>query len=318
MLRTKERAAHEPDSAGNDDAVHPHVGPDDPAAAAVQSALAVGLHWMNVNHSAASEGDVEGVHHLRTTTRRLRSALELFRCLTDPAWADRLAAELKWLAGTLGVVRDLDVLIDRVETEAEESETVAALGPLLAGLRERHARASDELRRALRSDRYAGLTADLASSVGSVPLGDDAWEPCRTALPPLVDDAWKRLKRPARALRPDDPDVEFHEVRKQAKRVRYAAETVCDALDPGPAADCGRFARRARKVQDVLGEHQDAVVAAAEIRQAAADHPALGPFNFAAGRLLEQERHAADASRARFFEVWDDLDRKKLRRWLKP
>jgi hypothetical protein len=46
-------------------------------------------------------------------------------------------------------------------------------------------------------------------------------------------------------------------------------------------------------------------------------HPDLGPFNFAAGRLLETERRAADASRARFPAAWDRLDRKKVVGWLK-
>src|SRR5436305_639710 len=131
----------------------PRVRPGDPAAAAVRAALASGLHWLRANDPAARAGDVEGVHHLRTTTRR------------------------------------------------------------------------------------AG-----------------------------------------RALRPADADEAYHEVRKRAKRARYAAETVRDALEPGAADDAGRFARRARKVQDVLGEHQDAVVAAAEVRAAAEAHPGLGPF----------------------------------------
>jgi CHAD domain-containing protein len=317
MLRSQD--LHEP-AATNGDADAPSpVRPDDPAAATVEAALASGLHWLHVNHPGACQGEPEGVHHLRTTTRRLRSALELFRPLVDTAWADRLADELKWLAGALGGVRDLDVLIAGLEAAAApEGDDTEALGPLFHALRDRHTKASRELRKALRSDRYVGLTEALAGTIGEVPLNDDAWEPCRSSLPRLVDEAWNRLKRGGRALKSDDPDEDYHEVRKRAKRARYAAEAVRDALDPGPADDADRFARRAKKVQDVLGEHQDAVVAAAEIRRAAADHPGLGPFNFAAGRLLERERLAADDSRDRFFKAWDRLDRKKVVRWLAP
>jgi hypothetical protein len=68
----------------------------------------------------------------------------------------------------------------------------------------------------------------------------------------------------------------------------------------------------------VLGTHQDAVVAATEICNVAAAHPELGPFNFAAGRLLEREQRAAAETRAAFFGAWDGLDRKKVVRWLKP
>jgi CHAD domain-containing protein len=295
----------------------PKVRPCDPAAAAVQAALAEGLYWLNVNHPAASAGDVEGVHHLRTTTRRLRTALELFRGLTDPAWSDHLADELKWLADTLGAVRDLDVMTHRLSEEASEDLGTELLGPLFDGLRHRHDEASDVLRSALVGDRYDGLVEALAGSVGAIQTGDEAWQPCREVLPGLVHDAWKRLKRPARALTPDDPDADFHEVRKRAKRARYAAEAVARSLDPRDAKDARRFAKRARDVQDVLGAHQDAVVAADEIRRAADDHPDLGPFNFAAGRLLERERAAAATTRARFFEVWDQLDRRKSTLWMR-
>src|SRR4051794_38816087 len=80
------------------------VRPDDPTAEAVRAAPAYGLHGLGVTPPPACAGDPGGVHHLRTTTRRLRSALDLFRPLTDPAWNERLAAELKWLGGALGAV----------------------------------------------------------------------------------------------------------------------------------------------------------------------------------------------------------------------
>ena len=293
----------------------PPVLPDDPASAALQSALATGQHWLGQLQSSASRGNVDGVHHLRTTTRRLRSALELFRPLCDPSWVDHRAEELKWLADALGAVRDLDVLRARIAADGPEAEFAAALGRIVDGLRDRHDRASAALRDALASARYAALTAALA---GAAALNDGAWEPCRKALPPLVNDAWTRLKRAGRALKKDDPDADFHEVRKRAKRARYAAEAVREALGHASADDAKRFARRAKDVQDVLGAHQDAVLAAAEVRRAAAEHPDLGPFNFAAGQLLQRQLQDAADARRRFFNVWNGLDRKKVVRWLTP
>jgi CHAD domain-containing protein len=240
----------------------------------------------------------------------------VFRELTDPHWADHLAEELKWLAGKLGDVRDVDVLIARIEADAE-SDTLDALSPLLATLRDRHVRASESLLEALGGERYECLVRDLPDSIDRIPLADDAWEPCRTALPPLVRETWRRVKRAGRALKLEDPDEEFHEVRKRAKAARYAAEAVREALDDEASASASRFARRAKAVQDILGTHQDAVVLAAEIRKSAADHPDLGPFNFAAGRLEQQERFAAAADRARFFEVWHEFDSKRVLQWLK-
>lgn len=296
----------------------PPVKPGDPAASAVQAALASGLHWLRVNEPGAREGAEDGVHHLRTTTRRLRTALSLYRDLTDSALADRLADELKWLGGQLGGVRDLDVLTARLRSVAQDMGTAGTLSPLFESLGHRHDEASVSLREALRSDRYTTLIGLLTESIGATPTTDAAWEPCRDALPPLVDRVWQHLRKAGEALTPESPDDDFHEVRKRAKRARYAAEAVVDVLDSGPAAGASRFARRVRRVQDVLGEHQDAVIAASEIHKVAAAHPDLGPFNLAAGRLLEHELRAAADSRDRFFDVWDDLERKKALRWLKP
>ena len=316
MLLTKERRT--PGAPRHEKLDLPRVLPGDPAAAVVQAALAVGLHWLRRNQPDACRGVEAGVHHLRTTTRRLRSALDLFRPLTDREWADRLADELKWLAGVLGEVRDLDVLTARLQAAARELDLVEPLGPLFDALRERHDRASATLREALGCARYEGLADALAVAVGAIPLNDDAWRPCRVALPPLIAEAWSRLKRAGRALARDDPDEAFHEVRKRAKRARYAAEAVGDALDRHRADGLRRFVRRAKAVQDVLGAHQDAVVAAFEVRRVALEHFDLGPFNFAAGLLVARDRCAADASRDRFFGVWPELDRKKTTRWLQP
>jgi CHAD domain-containing protein len=321
--RDQDRGDLEP--AANADGVGPDVrsssggrvvGPADPAAQAIQATLAEGLERLRANRTPACCGEVEGVHRLRTTSRRLRSALRVFEGLVEPDWAGRLEAELKWIAGLLGAVRDLDVLKARLQCAAGES--AEALGPLFASLTERHKRASETLHVALQGERFQHLVESLAEAADHPAFRDDAWEPCRTVLPRTVAGAWSRLKKCGRSLTPDDPDENFHEVRKRAKRARYAAEAVAEALGPDQAKEARRFARRATEVQDILGEHQDAIVACQEINRLVADRPHDGPFNLAAGRLLERQEHAARTARAQFFEVWDRLDRKKLVRWLKP
>lgn len=301
-------------------AATPQARPGDPAAVAVRSALAIGLHWLRVNDPLARSGDVDGVHHLRTTTRRLRSTLRLFAPLIDPSWSQRehLEAELKWLAGLIGAVRDVDVLRDRLSDAGRALGILEALAPLFADLDQRHAAASEALASALQSERNEALIVLLADASAILPMTDKAWSPCREVLPVLVRHSWKTLKRGARALRDDTPDEEFHEVRKRAKAARYAAEAVRKSLDRGPRRSAERFAQLARDVQDVLGVHQDSVIAADVIRHASASHPHLGGFNFAAGRLLEVQIRAAEESRAGFFRIWPDLDRKQVVHWLKP
>ncbi|MFO0952380.1 MAG: CHAD domain-containing protein [Isosphaeraceae bacterium] len=301
---------------------HPtrQVRPGDPVSGAVLAAFEEGAYWLGVNLPRARDGDPEGVHHLRTTSRRLRTALDLCDGLADPDWAESLSGELKWLAGLLGAVRDLDVIAARFRASAEEvgeglPETIA---PLFWQFDRRHAEAASELGEALRGPRFGRLEASLIAAASSVPFLDDAREPCREALPRLVLGMWKKLRDEGRDLGPDSPPEAFHGVRKRAKHARYAAEAAAPALDPDSAEAAERFARRARAVQDVLGAHQDASVASLELRKAAAAYPTLGDFNFAVGRLVEREERAAAAGRERFFEVWPRLDRRKLLRWLKP
>jgi CHAD domain-containing protein len=304
------------DDSGDRREPRPAIAPDDPAAVAIRAALARGEGRLRGLGPEAGRGDPEGVHRLRTSSRRLRSELRTFRVLVDAHWARPLEDDLKWLAGLLGAVRDIDVLKERLRRSS--GEALGDLGLLFLTLDERHAEASRALREALAGDRHRDLLRRLAEAAAAPVLQPEAAGPCRSALPPLVASAWKAVKKRGRALGPRDPDEDFHEVRKRAKRARHAAECVADALDPGPAEDARRFARLANEVQDVLGEHQDAIVAAREVRRIAGDHPADGVFNLACGRLLERQEHAARRSRDRFFVVWDRFDRKKHRRWLKP
>jgi CHAD domain-containing protein len=294
----------------------PLIAPDDPAAVAVRASLTRGGQRMRECGPGALEGDIEGVHRLRTSSRRLRSELRTYRDLLDPHWSIALEDELKWLGGLLGAVRDLDVLKDRLRQSA--GELLGALGPLFLALDQRHASASRTLRDGLQGERYRDLLRNLAEAATAPALKPEAEEPCRVVLPSLVAGVWKSLKKRGRDLGPDDSDEDFHEVRKRVKRARYAAEAVAEALDGDAACDALRFAKRANTVQDVLGEHQDTIVAVHEIQRIADEHPSDGPFQFTAGRLAERQDQAARDSRARFFKVWNRLDRKKNLRWLKP
>ena len=103
---------------------------------------------------------------------------------------------MKWLAGLLGSVRDLDVLTARLrEAAGEERLSPESLAPLFADLTARHVRASHELRGALQGNRYRDLIAALERAVGHPSLGTASCTPCRKALPPLAAGAWRRLKK---------------------------------------------------------------------------------------------------------------------------
>ncbi len=293
------------------------IAPGAPAALVIREALDRGLGRIRANEPGVRQGDVEGVHRLRTTTRRLRSELRLFRGLVDADWAGRLGIELEWLAQGLGGVRDLDVLRDRLH--ATSGDLADALAELFATLQGRRDAAGRSLQDMLHDERYRRVTIALSGALEQPDsiLTDRAEEPCRSALPPRVADAWRSLRKAARRLDATAPDEDFHRVRKLAKRALHAAEVVTGLLKPGTAKEADRFMRRLTRVKDVLGEHQDAVVACGAIGQIAAERPGDGPFNLAAGRLFERQARASHEARHLFFQVWDRLDRKSVRSWLK-
>ncbi len=75
-----------------------------------------------------------------------------------------------------------------------------------------------------------------------------------------------------------------------------------------------RFVDRVKKLQDVLGEHQDAVVAEARLR-ALAGKAAGRRAGFVAGLLAERQRARRLAARAAFAEAWPKAERRGRKAW---
>jgi CHAD domain-containing protein len=129
-------------------------------------------------------------------------------------------------------------------------------------------------------------------------------------MPPLVRKPWKRLRKEVRKAGDDPADEQLHQIRIRAKRARYAAEAVEPAFGK-PAED---FADAVADIQSVLGDHQDAVVGEAWLREAAGT--ARRDVALVAGILIAAERAAAAGTRDSWRSVWKVANRKSLRAWL--
>lgn len=242
--------------------------------------------------------DPEDLHQLRVATRRLRAFLRCARRLVDADWAESLRAELGWLGGALGPARDLDVMLERLRTEAASlgAESAAARG-LLEELEAERAQAYTAVVAALETERYATLLDRLEAAVAP-PLSGDT-----TTLAKIWHREVKRMRRTFDALGDDPADDDLHASRIAVKRARYAAELAAHELGaPGRA-----FVARAKGLQDVLGEHQDAVVAEERIR-AWAESGSVAE-QVAAGRLVQLERARRAAAREAWPEAWRRLDK---------
>jgi CHAD domain-containing protein len=245
--------------------------------------------------------DPEDLHQLRVATRRSRAFLRVARPLVDRAWAETLRGELAWLGSSLGPARDADVQLEtqRAEIEALGADAAGAAG-LLAVLEAARDEARATLLETLSTDRYLELLASLdVIEPGAVPPGERA-----ATLTSVWAAERRRARRAAAPLGDDAADEELHAFRIHVKRLRYATELAAHELGPKRAE---RVVRAAKKLQDVLGDHQDAVVAEERLRNWAASDPHSA---FAAGRLAERaERRRADA-RASWRVAWRHLDRR--------
>ena len=151
------------------------------------------------------------------------------------------------------------------------------------------------------SPRYLALLDRLVEAAAEPHLVDErARRRARRRAPDLARRPWKHLRRTVRAL-PDDPtDDQLHEVRKRAKRSRYALE----AIAPVSSSDVRRLAGRVSRIQDVLGEHHDAVVAVAWLRDAVATGDADPECAFTAGELAGRFGRDAHRQRRRWRSEW--------------
>jgi len=246
----------------------------------------------------------DSVHQMRVAARRLRSTLRTFAPLLLPEAADPLRAELKWLASELGVIRDTEVMISRLDLHAgllaDEADTARARAAVDAFLDRRLHAARASALAALRSDRHAQLVEDLVVAATDPPVTDAAFVPCREALPPLVATTWRRLARSVAGLDLTGPSPQWHAARIVAKRARYAADAVADVFGPHMAA----HARSLANVTELLGDHQDAHVAQQIVREVATDAHTDGATGLALGLLHQVEVEQEALDRRRFLAYW--------------
>jgi CHAD domain-containing protein len=235
--------------------------------------------------------DIEQLHQMRVATRRLRAAMSAFAPVLPPD-LQPLRDELRWLAASLGAVRDLDVHLEALARIRRDSdwEQSNALAPLIELIEESRRDTRQILLATLDSPQYDALVQGMTDALRAPPLVDAAPVPAVTSREfsrRLLRDRYRRFRRDAARLTPGSAPEEFHAVRIRAKRLRYSLDFT-GHLFGRPAA---RAERRLRRIQDLLGQHQDADVARAWLRDLARDSATRLPPEtvFLMGQLAERE-----------------------------
>lgn len=275
---------------------------DTTAGQALQHIVQACLRQFRLNEDLLLMGQTpEALHQARVALRRLRSALSIFKVLIADEASAGLRETLRWLAATLGQARSIDVLFARAPPGALRDQLEAARHDAYA-----------QVKAILASARARGLMLDLAQwsasggwlgTVHTAELRDQrASIFARTAL----DRLRRKVKRGGRDLA-DLDDQARHELRKDAKKLRYAAEFFAAQLDRKRQRRRYKpFVAALEALQEALGALNDLVTAPVILNGLGiADSPDTMAVLFPGSRkkLLETagEAHAALVDAGRFW-----------------
>ncbi|PKP94682.1 MAG: inorganic triphosphatase [Alphaproteobacteria bacterium HGW-Alphaproteobacteria-16] len=237
--------------------------------------------------------DPAALHQARVALRRLRSAFSIHEAMVADGKFQALGDDLRWLAGELGKARDLDVLVERVGD-----------CPLRDRLSQARTEAYANAALVMRSDRARALMIDLAEwlVVGewrSRPEGREIRDlPAREFAAKALDRFRRKVKKGGRELENLDDEAR-HEVRKAAKKLRYAAEFFAALYErKRERRRHKRFVSSLEALQDQLGALNDLATAPDVLRTLGlADDPKAAALLGANEKadLLETAAEAHDA-----------------------
>ena len=233
------------------------------------------------------DGDLKGVHLMRTSCRRLRATVKYLGEPLPGKTRRALQDGLRSLMGSLGRVRDLDVLRGALDTVPALAAPEA--DDLRQSVEERRDRATQETRALLETAEYRTLLGDLRSAAGAA--GDG--RPVTWAAPGRISEALSAVL----GMQPRDwaaaPEESLHELRKGVKKIRYALE----AFAPAYGRPVAKAVERCRDLQECLGVIQDASAFDALLRETP---------SFWSGQFLATVRARADREReTRLADLWD-------------
>jgi CHAD domain-containing protein/uncharacterized protein YjbK len=238
------------------------VNLDDRLDAALKKILSIEFHWFQQQlPGAISDRDPEFVHQARVATRRMRSALILFHNSLPEPTAIYFEDRLKWLGGLFGEVRDLDVFIINLTNYKDKLESFPkAERKALEGVVVKRRRIPlNALKEALKSRRFQNFERRLKEFLEApcvdcpeLPLG---MKKIREVAPPNVTTKFESVIDQGRKISIKSELPEFHCLRIQVKRLRYALEFVA----PAYGNSLNDVILQTVRLQDNLGDLQDTV-----------------------------------------------------------
>lgn len=313
-----------------------NLDPNSPAAAVV-AALRANRDKIVEFDPRVRADEWDSVHQMRVATRELRSHMQTFHGIVEGPQIAHIEAELKMLAGLLGVARDAEVVEERwlklLETEDSGVLDEATRAHLAQDMGAEYRRAHRHVIAALNSERYLNLLEALDELIANPPVAEAKEEvgaeteavaeasaaaladatpgiegESLTASEAAEDKARmehvmashlavaydKLVARHKKAVKNwDNEELSlhereeyFHDMRKAAKKLRYAAEAAGSATSLKTKA----LYAACKNMQSVLGDFQDSVTSRDKLLQLSAAARGRGEDTFGYGLLYQRER----------------------------
>ena len=244
--------------------------------------------------------DTEFLHDFRVAVRRTRSLLGQIKRVFRPEVVHHFSSEFTWIGRLTGPPRDMDVLALALRERREEF-SATDMESLMAFLSQAQQQEYDRLVQALVSDRYQRLLSDWRAFLEQPPQSEPE---ARNAGKPLAEvvakRAWRlsrRIARHAETIDQHTSAVRLHEVRIDAKKLRYLIDVTPGFYD-GVALESVLGALK--KLQRVLGDFNDAHVQENRLLECGrALYAASGPAGvvLALGRLAEKSHQRRERLR---------------------
>jgi CHAD domain-containing protein len=260
------------------------IAPEADLRAAAVDAMRDGIALVRFHEEAALRGEVEPLHQMRVSSRRLRAAVEVFAEVMHGARVNVYRRDLRWVGQVAGAVRDCDMTAALIREQSIRIETAMAveLEPVCQRLMAMREKARVGLESMTRSRRYRMLNERLIHPllrrvVPETTVGEYA--------PRLIEPIARKTRKAGKKIAVEAPPEAFHTLRKRIKRLRYAFEMLSAA-----GGDHHRHAiERLEEMQEMLGQHHDAVALGAWLRELASNPDALPPATMMAAGALIQE-----------------------------
>ncbi|MGP0593789.1 CHAD domain-containing protein [Nitrospira sp. T9] len=245
--------------------------------------------------------DSEALHRMRVATRRMRAILRAVRMFFAPEWTEHVRQELGWVGSLLGEVRDWDVLLSSFRKNFHDLsiQEQRAFQSILQKFEDQRSMARAKLLEEFRSDRYLNLLNHFEDSLTRLPF-----QLSPLTITDIARKAFHKVQDFVNTSNSSFPKAELHRTRILLKRARYALELA----EPLIGKRAKRFLEQAKYTQDLLGQHQDALVAEQRLLALKQHSRGIG-IPYVTGLMVERLRNRQSQVYQQIPKQWKKLQK---------